>query len=451
MAVHHVGSNVLAGGSDVLAAGLVAHAGRPGVWSVVPSGRCWPPESLAAGDLPDAGGAEWAVFAGVELDEVAGRQRRATPPAGELPLAPDHVALEADERSRARADDSLLAVDDAAQLRRVEYLPGDCRVRGDCLDAVDCLREREFGVLEMCQQCHAHLDCPGNVAGGVDSASRTRVVVAGGPGGAGTVRRAVLGCVVTAGPGDVVESDLFVLVVGHVRGRWVATTKGLPPGIHRSHMHPATRRQAVAVAGLLAVAALSTLAVSPAAVLARLEGLAGAPLVLAGVLVAVYLVRPFLLWPMSLVAVVLGYLYGPVGIPIALVGALLTATPPYLLGRYAQTDIGLFGTVSNSGRRLVGAVGETRGVLAARLSPVPGDPISYCAGMSDVSARPFYLGTLVGEVPWAVVAVLTGASMRSLSLAEFAVSPELVVVLAGLAVLTLSGPLYSHTQTSQAG
>jgi uncharacterized membrane protein YdjX (TVP38/TMEM64 family) len=169
------------------------------------------------------------------------------------------------------------------------------------------------------------------------------------------------------------------------------------------------------------------------------------------VLVAVYLVRPFLLWPMSLVAVVLGYLYGPVGIPIALVGALLTATPPYLLGRYAQTDIGLFGTVSNSGRRLVGAVGETRGVLAARLSPVPGDPISYCAGMSDVSARPFYLGTLVGEVPWAVVAVLTGASMRSLSLAEFAVSPELVVVLAGLAVLTLSGPLYSHTQTSQAG
>lgn len=202
---------------------------------------------------------------------------------------------------------------------------------------------------------------------------------------------------------------------------------------------------------LVGVAALATVAVSPAAVLARLEGLAGAPLVLGGVLVAVYLVRPFLLWPMSLVAVVLGYLYGPLAFPIALAGALLTATPPYLLGRYARTDMGLFGTVSNSGQRLVGAVGETRGVLAARLSPVPGDPISYCAGMADISARPFYLGTLVGEVPWAVVAVVTGASMRSLSLAEFAVSPELVVVLAGLAVLTLSGPLYSHTRTSRAG
>ena len=216
-------------------------------------------------------------------------------------------------------------------------------------------------------------------------------------------------------------------------------------------MHPATRRQAAAVAGLLAVAAVATLAVSPAAVLARLEALAGAPLSLAAVLVAVYLVRPFLLWPMSLVAVVLGYLYGPVGIPIALAGALLTATPPYLLGRYARTDMGLFGTVGDSGRRLVGAVGETRGVLAARLSPVPGDPISYCAGIADVSARPFYLGTLVGEVPWALVAVLTGASMRSLSLTEFAVSPELVLALAGLAVLTLSGPLYSHSWGSRAG
>jgi len=216
-------------------------------------------------------------------------------------------------------------------------------------------------------------------------------------------------------------------------------------------MHPATRRQAAAVVGLLAVSGLATLAVSPAVALARLEALAGAPLVLAGVLVAVYLVRPFLLWPMSLVAVVLGYLYGPVALPIALAGALLTVTPPYLLGRYARTDMGLFGTVGNSGRRLVGAVGETRGVLAARLSPVPGDPISYCAGLTGVSARPFYLGTLLGEVPWAVVAVLTGASMRSLSLAEFAVSPALVVVLAGLAVLTLSGPLYNHTRNSQTG
>jgi len=217
-------------------------------------------------------------------------------------------------------------------------------------------------------------------------------------------------------------------------------------------MHPATQRQAVAVAGLFGLAAGAMVLFSPEPIVASLEGLAGAPLAFALVLVAVYLVRPFLLWPMSLVAVVLGYLYGPViALPVALVGALVTVTPPYLLGRYARTDIGLFGTVSASGERLVGVVGETRGVLAARLSPVPGDPVSYGAGLAGVSPQPFYLGTVVGEVPWAVVAVVTGASMRSLSLSEFAVSLELVVALAGLAVLTLGGPLYSHARASQAG
>lgn len=206
------------------------------------------------------------------------------------------------------------------------------------------------------------------------------------------------------------------------------------------------------MAVLLGVAALAMVLLSPAEIVAQLEGLADRPVLFAVVLVAVYLVRPFLLWPMSLVAVVLGYLYGPaVGLPVALAGALLTATPPYLLGRYARTDIGLFGTMSDSGERLVGVVGEARSVLAARLSPVPGDPISYGAGMAGVSPRPFYLGTLTGEVPWALVAVFTGASMRSLSLSEFAVSVELLAVLAGLAVLVLSGPLYSRARAAGAG
>jgi uncharacterized membrane protein YdjX (TVP38/TMEM64 family) len=217
-------------------------------------------------------------------------------------------------------------------------------------------------------------------------------------------------------------------------------------------MHPATQRQAAAVAGLLGVAAVAMLLFSPETVIARLEGLADTPALFGVVLVGVYLVRPFLLWPVSLVAVVLGYLYGPtLALPLSLAGALLTGTPPYLLGRYARTDIGLFGSLSDSGERLVGAVGETRSVLAARFSPVPGDPISYCAGLVGVSPRPFYLGTLVGELPWALVAVLTGASMRSLSLAEFAVSPTLVAALAGFAVLVLSGPVYSRTRASQTG
>jgi len=208
-------------------------------------------------------------------------------------------------------------------------------------------------------------------------------------------------------------------------------------------MQTATRRQLLGMGGLLAVAGVASLLSSPSSVVAELEALAGRPLAFLLVLTAIYLVRPLLLWPVSSVALVLGYLYGVVvALPLALAGAALTAMVPYLVGRYAKTDAGLFGALGTSGTHFVDTVGETRGVVAARLSPVPGDPISYGAGLTGVSVRPFLAGTVVGEVPWALVAVLTGASMRTLSLSEFAVSPELVVALAGLAVIVLAGPLY---------
>jgi len=210
-------------------------------------------------------------------------------------------------------------------------------------------------------------------------------------------------------------------------------------------MEAATRRQLVGIGGLVGLGLAASAVSSPAAVVAGLEALADRPALFALALVVVYLLRPFLLWPVSSVALVLGFLYGPaVAVPLALAGAALTAMPPFLLGRYAQSDIGFFGYVGKSGEHLVDTVGETRGVLAARLSPVPGDPISYAAGLSGVSLGPFLAGTVVGEIPWALVTVFAGASMRTLTLSEFAVSPELVVALAGLAVIVLAGPVYEH-------
>jgi uncharacterized membrane protein YdjX (TVP38/TMEM64 family) len=211
----------------------------------------------------------------------------------------------------------------------------------------------------------------------------------------------------------------------------------------------ATGRQLVGVAGLLALAGVAALLFSPAAVVAGIEGLAARPLLFAIVLVGLYLVRPFLLWPVSSVAVALGYLYGPVvAIPLALAGAGLTGLPPFLVGRYARTDLGLFGYIGDTGEQLIDTVGAIRGVIAARLSPVPGDPVSYAAGLSGVSLRSFLAGTVVGEIPWAVVTVFTGASMRSLDLTSTGLQPELVVALAGLAVIVLAGPVYNHLATA---
>lgn len=215
-------------------------------------------------------------------------------------------------------------------------------------------------------------------------------------------------------------------------------------------MESATRRQLLGLSGLVGVAVVAAVAFSPDAVIQSLAGLVENPAAFLLVIGVVYLVRPFLLWPATALAVVIGYLYGPlIGFPVALAGGVLTATPPYLIGKYARTDVGLFGTVSTSGERVVNAVGETRTVLAARLSPVPGDPISYGSGLSDISPRAFYLGTAIGEIPWAAGGVLTGASLGALSRSSFSLRIELVLLLAGLSLLLLTGPVYSHLRVME--
>lgn len=215
-------------------------------------------------------------------------------------------------------------------------------------------------------------------------------------------------------------------------------------------MRDATRRQLIGLAGLVAVAAVASFLSSPRAILSGLESLASRPALFAVALATLYLVRPFLLWPVTSVAVLLGYLFGPfVGLVLGLFGAGFTALPPYLIGRYAQTEIGLFGQVGDACEQFFTTVGDFRGVVAARFSPVPGDPISYAAGLSGVSLAPFLAGTIVGEIPWALVAVFAGASMRTLRLSEFSINAELVVALCGLTFLLLAGPIYERLGRSE--
>jgi uncharacterized membrane protein YdjX (TVP38/TMEM64 family) len=210
-------------------------------------------------------------------------------------------------------------------------------------------------------------------------------------------------------------------------------------------MQRATRRQLLGAGCLVAVAAVAAWLVSPGRLLSALQGLATRPLPFGLALCVVFLVRPFLLWPVSGIALGLGYLYGPaVGLPVGAIGAAVTALPPFLVARYADGESGILGAVGGSGRELADAVGETRSVVAVRLSPVPSDAVSYGAGLSEISLGAFFLGTLSGEIPWVVLAVLAGDSMRTLSLSGFSYSPAAVLALAGLGFIVVSGPLYTH-------
>ncbi|KAB1198541.1 MULTISPECIES: TVP38/TMEM64 family protein [Haloferax] len=195
------------------------------------------------------------------------------------------------------------------------------------------------------------------------------------------------------------------------------------------------------VAGLaLAVVVVAAFAVSPATVISHATWVAADPvrLVVAASLLA--LVRPLLAWPTTLLALVVGYGLGPVGIPFALALIVLTSIPPFLFARHYREATRL----AEVGEQTVAITGSVRGVTASRLLPVPSDVVSVAAGVANVRLGAFALGTAIGELPWAIAGVVAGASVETLTTESLQaiVRPEFAVLVALAGVALLVPPVY---------
>lgn len=202
----------------------------------------------------------------------------------------------------------------------------------------------------------------------------------------------------------------------------------------------------IALAGVVVAAALLT---SPRMVLDRLVWLTADPVRLAIALLVLTVVRPFLAWPTTLLALLAGYGYGLLGIPIALALLVLTGFPPYLLARYGRAG----GPISSAGERVVDATGDVRAIVISRLLPTPSDAVSVAAGLAGVAAGPFALGTLLGELPWAIAGVLVGdAADRVISEGLGAVlDPRILVAMVLIALALSVRPLLGWLRTRESG
>ncbi len=130
-------------------------------------------------------------------------------------------------------------------------------------------------------------------------------------------------------------------------------------------------------------------------------------------LLLIYLVRPLLLLPVSLLTVGVGLLFGALwGTLYALLAGLLTAAVAYWLGRLFGQHLPDTAQVGWSGR-LKQYPFET--VLLCRFLAVPGDLVNYAAGYLKISFAAFMGATAIGGSPGLLVAVLAGASLTSLS------------------------------------
>ncbi|MFB6126832.1 MAG: TVP38/TMEM64 family protein [Halolamina sp.] len=204
-------------------------------------------------------------------------------------------------------------------------------------------------------------------------------------------------------------------------------------------------RWAVSGGLFAAVVVAGAVFTSPSWVLSRAAWLAADPWRLLGALSLIAAVRPFLAWPVTLLAVVAGYGYGLGGVAVAAVLMPLTSVPPYLIARRTGPTWAP-GRLRTAGRRAVDVAGGVRGIAASRLLPIPSDVVSVAAGVADVRLVPFVLGSAVGELPWAIAGALAGRSLdRLLRKGLDAVfSFELVGAGAVVGVALLLGPAYEH-------
>lgn len=199
------------------------------------------------------------------------------------------------------------------------------------------------------------------------------------------------------------------------------------------------RRFAIALGAWLGSAAVFFIAAQRAGgvdsvVAALLAGVTGSAL--GGLLLGViYLVRPLLLLPTTILTAFCGYAFGPwLGLLIAHVAGLASALVGYA---GARIWLGLPASASPVLRERL----RTRGfetVLVSRLAFVPGDLVNAAAGGLAMPVGTFVLASAIGGLPGTLVSVLAGASMAegAFKVGGLQVRPSFIVASGSLALVS---------------
>ena len=153
-------------------------------------------------------------------------------------------------------------------------------------------------------------------------------------------------------------------------------------------------------------------------------------------LVLIYLLRPLLLLPVTILTVFCGFLFGlGLGLVYALAATVASASLAYLLARMLRVGgppRGGTAFLENLRRRAF----ET--VLIARLMLLPGDLVNYASGALRVSFGAFVAATAIGGLPGLVAGVLAGSSIEGdFRFGGLRLNPWFFLASLGLLVLNL--------------
>lgn len=149
-----------------------------------------------------------------------------------------------------------------------------------------------------------------------------------------------------------------------------------------------------------------------------------APLIYIGI----YALRSLTFFSSILLTLAGGFLFGPVwGILYTVIGANLSATVAFLVGRYLGQGLLDSGAASSWIQRYAHRMRKNSFeiVLIMRFLFLPYDLVNYLSGFLRIGYWPFLTATAVGSIPGTIAFVLMGASLSPAALADMVQTGEL--------------------------
>lgn len=154
--------------------------------------------------------------------------------------------------------------------------------------------------------------------------------------------------------------------------------------------------------------------------------------------ITVYVLRPVVLFPASVLTVLAGIAFGLFwGVVLTIVASNLSTAASYAVGKYFASSTlidRLSGRLGSAIQRAIDRPFET--TLVMRLLALPFDAVGYVAGFARLRFAPFMAGSAIGTVVGTIAFVGFGASIESLEDGTPSINPWLIVL---SVVLTLAG------------
>jgi uncharacterized membrane protein YdjX (TVP38/TMEM64 family) len=159
--------------------------------------------------------------------------------------------------------------------------------------------------------------------------------------------------------------------------------------------------------------------------------------------IVIYWLRPLIFFPASILTVLSGFLFGPIGIIYTIIGANGSAMVAFAVGFFfgkgiLEDDEESAGFIQKYTTQMRDNSFET--VLLMRLIFLPYDLVNYSAGFLRIKWLPFLLATAIGSLPGTISFVLLGASFGTLDEllgGELKVNPPVLVLSIALIIVSI--------------